>query len=470
MKKGPVEGKRGPRGLPCFLFSLLSGVLAASSLSSAPAERPNLILLLTDDQRWDTLGAYGNPIVQTPQLDRLAGDGVVFDRMFVTTSICAHSRASIFTGQYVRRHGINDFRTPLTEAQLAHSYLGVLKEGGYRMGFIGKWGVGEPPEGFFDYSTAFPGQGRYWVTVDGRERHLTSVMGDQALEFLEGSSLDTPFCLSISFKSPHVQDSYDLREDPFPFDPALKELYAGLEIPPPKTAESQYFDRLPVFLKNSENRMRWAVRFWGPARYQESVKGYYRLIGGVDVVVGRILDKLEEKGLAGRTAILFTSDNGFFLGEHGLAGKWLPHEASIRVPLIVHDPRLPADRRGTRRDEIALNVDLAPTLLGLAGLPVPEGMQGRSLVPLLRGDRPSDWRTEFFYEHLFQHPRIPPTEAVRTQRWKYIRYVDSNPLFEELYDLDRDPLEERNLASDADHHDLLEAMRERWRRWREEVR
>lgn len=435
----------------------------------AQPDRPNIIFLLTDDQRRDTLGCYGNSIVQTPNIDKLANQGIIFNNMFVTTSICAPSRASILTGQYVRRHRIWDFSASLTEQQLTQSYPGLLKKAGYRLGFIGKWGVGQPPKKLFDYNKSFAGQGTYEINVDGEPRHLTSVMGDQALEFLNGSSSDSPFCLSISFKAAHVRDSYDLNSDPFPFDPELRDLYRDVAMPLPKTADSRYYDRLPPFLKNSENRMRWAVRFWGPARYQDSVKGYYRLISGVDIVVGRILRKLKEKGFSQNTIIIFTSDNGFYLGEYGFAGKWLPHEVSIRVPLIIHDPRLPQSERDTHRNEMALSIDIAPTILEMVGVQIPKGIQGRSLAPILRGENVK-WRTEFFYEHLFSHPRIPPTEAVRTQRWKYIRYIDTDPLYEELYDLRNDPLEENNLVSGVEHHDVVEKMRQKWHQWRERAK
>jgi len=448
---------------------LASFLLNLTFAAHAKTSQPNIIFLLTDDQRWDTLGVYGNNFVQTPYLDGLAKAGVVFDNMFVTTSICAPSRASILTGQYVRRHGVLDFQTELTAEQLSQSYLGVLKNAGYKVAFIGKWGVGNPPEAFFDFDRSFPGQGQYKVIRDGEERHLTSVMGDQAIEFLETVNSDIPFCLSVSFKAPHVQDSYDLGEEPFPFDPHLNDLYAGINIPPPAAAECSLFQRLPLFLQNSENRMRWAVRFWGPDRFQESIKGYYRLISGVDIVVGRILDTLSRTQLAENTILVFTGDNGFFLGEYGLAGKWLPHEVSIRVPLVIFDPRLSPVSRNVHRSEMVLNIDLAPTILELANLSPPEVMQGRSLVPLLRGDSVA-WRKEFFYEHLFKHPRIPPTEAVRTEEWKYIRYLESDPLYEELYNLREDPEETRNLATFSDLQGQLIQMRRHWEMWCEQAK
>jgi arylsulfatase A-like enzyme len=451
--------------VPFILLGLLAGF---SPVSLAKPLQPNLVFLLTDDQRWDTLGSYGNHLIHTPNIDALAGDGVVFDNMFVTTSICAPSRASILTGQYVRRHGIWDFQTELTAAQLSKSYLGILKEAGYKIAFIGKWGVGKPPAAYFDFDRTFPGQGQYFVQVGGEKRHLTSVMGDQALEFLETTKSDIPFCLSVSFKAAHVQDSYDLGKEPFPFDPDLKHLYENVEIPLPATSRSQLFERLPLFLQNSENRMRWAVRFWGPRRYQDSVKGYYRLISGVDLVVGRILETLTDRSLLENTIIILTGDNGFFLGEFGLAGKWLPHEASIRVPLVIFDPRLPSAQRDQHRPELALNIDLAPTLLGLAGMTPPDEMQGRDLSPLLKGEQ-VPWRTEFFYEHHYKHRRIPPTEAVRTNHWKYIRYLETQPLYEELYDLRKDPSETNNLSTLSEYQPQLLEMRTKWTQLREQA-
>lgn len=450
--------------LPLILFGLLC---IMGGPISGQEQRPNLILLLTDDHRRDALGIY-NSIVETPHLDNLAHRGVLFDQAFVTTSICMTSRASILTGQYARRHKIWDFQTPLSTEQLSQTYPALLKSAGYRIGFIGKWGVGEPPVNFFDFDRSFAGQGRYLMERNGVKRHLTSIMGDDAIEFLEGASPDVPFCLSISFKAPHVQDSYNLKDDPFPSDPALDNLYEDRTIPPPVTSEGTYFERLPTFLQNSENRMRWAVRFWGPDRYQESIKGYYRLVSGVDRVVGRIVDFLEQHPeVRDNTVILFTSDNGFFLGEFQLAGKWLAHDPSIRVPLILFDPREP-ESSGTRRDELVLNIDVAPTLLHLAGIRIPEQMQGRSLIPLLRNEE-QEWRADFFYEHLFSHPRIPATEAVRTSEWKYIHYPDEPRSAEELYNLVDDAKEKNNLARVAGYARQLELFRARLASLRQNV-
>ncbi len=475
-----------PRPLILGLIVLSMALSVAAAGDRCPAaerDRPNVIFLLTDDQRWDTLGCMGNPIIRTPNVDRLAAAGVVFDNCFVTTSICMTNRACIFTGQYAARHGVWSFSTDFTPAQLAQTYPALLKKAGYYVGFIGKWGVGKPPQDLFDYNRGWPGQNRYLHVKDGKLRHLTSTMGDQAMEFLDSAPGDRPFCLSFSFKAPHVQDGDPKKvledprfkglyaEDPSQFfhDPKLAPLYRQVVIPSAPLSDPAVFDALPDFLKQSENRVRWRIRFATPEMYQNSVKAYYRLISGVDQVVGRIVEKLKEKGLDDDTIIIYSGDNGFYLGERGFAGKWFPHEVSIRVPLVVYDPRLPADRRGRRCDRMTLSIDLAPTMLAMAGVKIPERMQGQSLLPLIRGEDPP-WRTEFFYEHLFRHQRIPRNEAVRTERYKYIRFLDVDPPYEELYDLSADPSEAHNLAGRPKHAETLGRMRAKWAAWRQRAK
>ncbi len=441
---------------------MLMGLFGRTAAAAQPGP-PNIVFLLTDDQRWDTLRCMGNPIIQTPNIDRLAEQGVVFTNCFVTTSICMTNRACIFTGQYTARHGVWSFSTSFTPEQLRWTYPGRLKQAGYYLGFIGKWGVGKPPEDLFDYDQGWPGQNRYFHQQDGQTVHLTRIMSDQAMEFFDGLPEDRPFCLSISFKAPHCQDGHP---DQFLYDPELEPLYQDVTIPPAPLSEPEFFAALPEFMRQSENRVRWQIRFSTPEKYQEMVKGYYRLISGVDRVVGRVRKKLREKGLEGNTVIIFSGDNGFYLGERGFAGKWLAHEVSIRVPLVVFDPRLPAEKRGQRREEMALSIDLAPTILALADAPIPEQVQGESLLPLIQGHK-TPWRTEFFYEHLFKHARIPASEAVRDQRFKYIRYVESDPLYEELYDLKADPHEAHNLAPLPEYRAKLDQMRRRWQVWHE---
>jgi arylsulfatase A-like enzyme len=453
-----------------FLYNLGEGALIAilgGSLNhcSRKGKRPNFIFLLTDDQRWDTLGVMGNSIVKTPNMDQLARQGIMFSNAYVTTAICCTSRASIFLGQYARRHGINDFSTDFSPQQLELTYDMQLKKAGYQVGFIGKYGVGTNlPAERYDYWKGIGGQPIYeHLDENGQYKHLTQILGEQSIEFLNNCSPDKPFCLSVSFKAPHVQDN-DPRQ--FIYDPIYKDLYQNVTIPVPVTADDRYFyEKFPAFFTdNNEARRRWHIRFSTPQKYQESVKGYYRLITGVDKVIGDIRKELEKLGQDQHTIILLSGDNGFYLGEHGLAGKWYGHEESIRVPLIVYDPFLPEQSKGKIRSEKVLNIDIAPTILDLAGLPVAQSIQGTSLKPLLEG-KSVIWRNEFFYEHLFHraapNPVIPKSEGVVSERFKYLRYFEQDPVFEELYDLKNDPHEINNLVTDANYFDVLSQFRKK---------
>ena len=350
--------------------------------------RPNILFILTDDQRWNALGCMGNTNIVTPNLDRLARQGVLFQNHFVTTSICCVSRASIFSGQYERRHGIDSFPKPFTAAQWAQSYPALLKKAGYRTGFIGKFGVGHnnavaAMAGEFDFWRGLPEQaGRYFIEPNDPTRtHQTARMGSQALEFLGSNPTNQPFCLSISFTAPHARD-----KEPREFTPDLRDeaLYADLMLSTPPAAGEAYFARLPKSVQTSEARNRWHWRYDTPEKFQRNAKDYYRLITGIDRELGRMMAELETCGLASNTVVIFTSDNGEFLGERGLAGKWFMYEESIRTPLIICDPRSPARKRGRSETALTLNLDFAPTMLELAGVQPPAAMQGRSLIPLIK--------------------------------------------------------------------------------------
>ncbi len=417
-------------------------------------QRPNIIVFLTDDQHFKALGCMGNSIIRTPEMDRLANEGVLFENAFVTTPICCTSRASILTGTYGWSNGAHEFYADLSPDLLDISYPIALRRNGYRTAFVGKYGVGRNyPREEYDYWVDLPGH-HYFHEVDGRRRHMTSMMCDASIEFLQSCTSDRPFCLSLSTFAPHA---HDYAERPFPPDPAFDHLYEDVEIPKPQLADEQYYEALPPFLKDSEGRVRWENRFRTPERYQESMRDYYRLITGIDYALGRIRWTLRHQGLADNTVIIFLSDNGFFLGHRGLAGKWYAYEDSIRIPFIIYDPRLPEAQRGRRVDDMALNLDVAPTALELAGVEIPKEIQGKSLVPFMRGESP-DWREHWFFEHRFEHDRIPKSEGVRTTRWKYFRWLETEPELEELYDLDNDPLETNNLADDPDHADILAEM------------
>ena len=455
----------------------LSALAARSASAQQVRRRPNILFLLTDDHRFDALGCMGNRIIRTPNVDALARGGVIFRNAFVTTSICCTSRASIFTGQYARRHGVHGFNTPFTADQWAQTYPMLLRRTGYRTGFIGKFGVGDnakPPAGDFDYWRGFTGQGQYFPRGHQPPVHLTDLMTSQAKEFIGGGGAkdaaggERPFCLSISYKAPHAQD-VDPKQ--YLYGPRFAELYKDATIPKPATATQEAFDRQPEFIRNSEARVRWQKRFADDASFQEMVKSYYRLISGVDESVGEIVKALRDAGVADDTIVIFTGDNGYYLGEHGLADKWYPHEESIRVPLIVYDPRLPQGRRGAVVDDMALNIDLAPTMLAMAGVETPAAMQGRDLAPLVYGRRVHDWRDEFFYEHLFTHKAIPKSEGVRTKGWAYWRYLDVPEQDAEwLFDLGNDPGQNVNLVRSPQHQIVLEELRAKTARYRESLK
>jgi arylsulfatase A-like enzyme len=397
----------------------------------------------------------GNRAIRTVNIDRLADKGFLFTNAFCTTSICAISRASFFTGQFERRHGIRDFQRGLSTKQFAQTFPYLLHQAGYRTGFVGKWGVGgvDWPRAAYDYWAGYPGQGNYFEP--GNSEHLTRRLARQALEFLNGCTPEQPFCLQISFKAPHCQDGAARQ---FPPDPQHRQLYEGITIPVSPTADERHFQLLPDALRSSEARRRWNLRFATPEMFQDTVKDYYRLITGVDEVIGELRARLRERRLDDNTVILFTADNGFYLGEHGLAGKWFMHEESIRLPLILFDPRTPGAVRGRRIPQFVLNIDMAPTILDLAEVPIPPQIQGKSVLPLLGGDE-TPWRSDFFYEHRFVHKAIPQSEGVRTARWKYVRYYSQKPVYEELYDLEQDPFEEQNRAANPAYSAQLVQLR-----------
>jgi len=419
--------------------------------SDQESKKPNIILFQTDDQRWDALGCAGNPIIQTPNMDLLASKGLRFALAFATSPICAASRASIFTGLYERTHGYTFTKPPLDRSLTDISYPLLLRQAGYRTGFIGKFGV-KVEKGVTDEMFDWMKWGSlpYYKENVEKGRHLTEIHGDYAVEFLRGCKPDQPFCLSLSFWAPHADDG---NPQQYFWPAACDNLYKSIPLPVPETANPAFFEALPEFLKKSMNRIRWHWRFDNPVKYQEMVKGYYRMISGVDMVIGKIMEELTRLDMARNTIIFLTSDNGYFLGERGFAGKWLMHDPSIRVPLVVYDPRRAKEKFRPVRREMVLNVDVAPTILDLAGLDIPKIMQGRSFMPLMR-DEKIDWRTKVFCEHLWDHPEIPQSECIRTDRWKYIRYPQHLD-FEELYDLEEDQIEKNNLADDQRYRTVL---------------
>lgn len=421
--------------------------------------KPNILFFLVDDQRDDTLGCAGHPIIKTPVIDRLTTTGVRFRNAFVTSPICPASRASIFTGLTERTHGYTFGTPPVLEHYAQTSYPLLLKQAGYRTGFFGKYGVAMQvsPERMFD---AFAEQDRpYWR----KGRHIDEINVERAIEFLHGCSAEQTFCLSVSFSSVHAEDGNKTpgQDGHFPVIPAVRDMYRHVEIPLPRLHDPTIFENLPEFLRKSMNRQRYFWSWDTPEKYQQNMQAYFAMISGVDVMIGRVLDKLRAHGLADNTVIIYASDNGNYMGERGLAGKWSHFEQSLRIPLIIHDPRLPATKRGRVLDSMALNLDIPATMLDYAGVKIPTRYQGRSLLPLVRNGKADSWRTDFFCEHLMHHVDIPKWEGVRGQRYVYARYFEQTPPFEFLYDLQTDPDQLTNLVANPASHGLLVQMRQR---------
>ncbi len=422
------------------------------------AQRPNIIFLLTDDHRADALGVAGNPFIQTPHLDRMAQEGIRFSNAYVTTSICSVSRASILSGQYMSRHRIEDFSSNFSGEAMSQTYPLLLKAAGYKIGFIGKYGVGNnPPADQFDYwACNREGQPPYeYIRKDGSKVHHTDSLANGVDQFLQKFGSQSPFCLSVSFKAPHELDG---SPPTYPVQERYQSLYQNITIPRPETADPAYWNAFPDFFRTDQNigRERWKPLFSTPELHQKTVKDYYRLISGVDEVVGKLRKQLESLGVADNTVIIFMGDNGFALGEHGLEGKWFGFEESIRVPLLIYDPRK-GSKRGITEQRIALNIDIAPTILNVAGLKVPDQMQGTNLL----AKKPLN-RKEFFYEHTFLgSPRLPKIEGVVRKDIKYMKFIEHD--YEQLYLLKEDPLEKENQAHNTQYAKKLKVLRERYK-------
>ncbi len=444
---------------------------ATKKQAAAPdksSNRPNILLLYADDQRNHTLGCAGHPIVKTPNIDRLAREGVRFENAFVSTSTGWVGRSSLFTGCYERKHLYRVAPGPLDPELCESSYFAVLKKAGYRTGHLGKEHVtisGESAAAMWDVREKIGRRPYFKKQPDGSERHETQILGDWGIEFLKEQPENQPFCLQVSFNATHAEDG-DKRPGigHFPWPKVTDGMYEDREMPPPPLNDPAIYESQPDFLKASINRERYFWRWDTPEKYQTNMRAYFRMLSGIDHVVGRLVDQLEEQGLADNTVIIYTADNGYYLGDRGFAGKWTHYDQSLRVPLVVYDPRLPKAKQGRVLPEMALNSDIASTLIELAGLPTPEVHTGRSLAPLLRGDEVSDWRKDFLCEFLAVAKTIPRWEGVRGNRMTYARYFvngPEKPPYEFLFDIMKDPDQLTNLAQSEEPHPLLKKMRHR---------
>jgi N-acetylglucosamine-6-sulfatase len=432
--------------------------------------RPNIIFILVDDLRWDELSIAGHPFLKTPRIDRIAKEGALFRNAFMTTPLCSPSRASFLTGKYAHNHGITDNVDRSVASHQLITFPLVLQQAGYATAFIGKWHMGndDSPRPGFDRWVSFKGQGSYLKTginEDGRDvnprGYITDILNEYAVEFIKRRH-DKPFLVYLAHKAIHPEvmqhgdGSINMADaERFISAERHRNLFVGKKIPRRPSAMQSPTGK-PALERTIDNLPPLGAK---TATADRAVLGRLRSLMAVEEGVGKILKALEETNQLNNTVIVFTSDNGYFYGEHGLSvERRLAYEESIRMPLLVRYP--PVIKAGTVRDEFALNIDLAPTLLELAGVSAPMA-DGRSLVPLMKGPG-SDWRRSFLIEYYSDKviPRVRQMgyKAVRTERWKYIHYHELDGM-DELYDLTADPYEMKNIINQPGAGSTLEAMK-----------
>lgn len=446
---------------------LLAVILSACGRAHAGTDRPpNIVFLMADDHRASSMGCVGDRQIRTPNMDKLADRGVLFTRCYATSPLCMASRASVFTGMYEYKTGCN-FQTGKLPAEDWNnlSYAVLLRQAGYRTAFAGKWGF---PLEVKDYPSHFDkwggfegaGQGHYQtdrnpslVPYAAKYPHVTRALGAFGRDFIrESVEAGAPFCLSLSFKAPHKPHNV--------IDPEDRTRYGGVTFPTPPGFGEEGLKRLPIQPKLG--RQYYQRTEWDKDHFQDHLRVYYQLISGVDTAVGMVLDELQRQGVADNTVVFYTSDNGYFCGAHGLQGKVLPYDDAALIPLIIVDPRGPAARRKQRCKAVAGNIDFAPTILELAGLPIPKKMDGHSLVPLVR-DPTQRVRESLLLIQNWGWANNDHNKglAVVTEDYKYIHwcYADANvPPAEELFDLRNDPCELTNLAGRPEARAALSTM------------
>ncbi|MCM3340391.1 sulfatase [Paenibacillus sp. MER TA 81-3] len=460
----------------------------------AELRRPNILFVMSDDHASHAMSCYGSRINNTPNIDRIANEGIRFDHCFCTNSICSPSRASILTGQYNHLNGVKSIDDHFDGRK--QTFPKLLQADGYQTAIIGKWHLGHggfaDPTGF-DYWSVLDGQGDYFnsefIEEGGRQRiagYVTDVIADKSLEWLRKRDKDRPFMLMCHHKAPHR---------PWQPDERHSRMYEDVEIPYPETFDDDYANRAQAAVQakmrigrdmvvtdtkgsppeglSDEQAKRW--------KYQRYIKDYLRCVASIDDNVGRLLDYLEAEGIAEDTIVIYTSDQGFFLGDHGWFDKRFMYEESLRMPFVVRYPREIAP--GSVTESIALNVDFAQTFLDYAHIEAPADMQGRSLRPLLQGTTPDDWRTAMYYRywmHLDEHHHVYSHYGIRTDRYKLIYYyaqalgtpgsLDENrPPEWELFDLNKDPYELKNVYGLPEYEAVTSELKEELHRLQAEV-
>ncbi len=510
-----------PMNLRLPITTLLMFLIAcepANQQEQLPTQQPNIIYIMADDHAFQAISAYGFDLIETPHIDRLAKEGMLFTQSFVTNSICGPSRATLLTGKFSHENGFYGNGDRFNPDQ--PTFPGMLQQAGYQTAMIGKWHLYTEPRGF-DYWRILPGQGHYYnpdfIHMEGdtirHQGYVTKLITDFALDFLENRDTDKPFCMLYHHKAPHRRW--------FP-DSSQFDLFDDKTFDIPETFFDEYADRqaakeqemtvathmdlsgdlklAPEFaegrptnypsgargLKNELGRMNEAQRAAWEEEYQpygEEFKSqfdpaeevskelaewklqrylmdYLRCVASVDEQVGRVLDYLDEQGLAENTIVVYTSDQGFYLGEHGWFDKRFMYEESFRMPLIARYPGvIPA---GSTNDQLVQNLDFAPTFLDLAGMDVPSDMQGRSLLPILRGNEQAEWRDALYY-HYYGYPDVHMVKrhyGIRTNQHKLIHFYHDIDQWE-LFDLDKDPLEVHNMIDDPGYTEIKKQLMEK---------
>jgi len=459
--------------------------------------RPNIVFIMSDDHASHAMSCYGSRINQTPNLDRIANGGMRFDNCFCTNAICTPSRAAILTGTYNHVNEVTTLATPMDNR--LQTFPKLLQDNGYQTGIFGKWHLGTGPDhcptGFDDWAV-LPGQGRYHNpefifkgpnggtkrTVPG---YVTDLITDMSLDFLKDRDRDRPFCLLYHHKAPHR---------PWYPDEKHADMYLNEDVPEPETLHDQYENRssaaaaaemrvgvhmTPTDLKCEipKEMPEKELREWA---YQRYIKDYLRVVASIDDNVGRVLDFLDEEGLTENTLIIYTSDQGFFLGDHGWYDKRFMYEESLRMPFILRYPK--EVQPGSVNDDTLLNVDFASLFLDLAGVQIPSDFQGRSFREILKGDTPPDWRKAMYYRYWMHksHHNVYAHYGIRTETHKLIYYYSDalgqagtiDETYEpewELFDLRKDPHELNNVYSDPAYAATVETLKDEMHRLQEEV-
>ncbi len=441
-------------------FSAFAAAFAAVESKSAQ-NRPNLLVMLSDDQRPDTLGCYSpDRPLPTPNIDKLAADGIRFTNGFVTTPICAASRASILTGRYSCNTSMTKFQSVMSDQVFDNSYNMLLQLAGYYTGQLGKYGVRSTKEQIarFDFFDAYQDQGPAFKIYKGKEMHDSAWITQRTSDFLDSVPEGKPFCLQLNYKAPHAsavpapEDDHRLDDYAFERHPLDNDEAARLV---PDLVRGSFLDEC------------YREAFNTKGDHNPFCRQYYEKVASMEHSVGEVRGMLKERGLADNTVIIFLSDHGAHWGDKHLYGKWSPYEPSLEIPFILYDPR-PNAPKGVVRDEMVLNIDVAPTLLDLAGVRVPKVMDGKSLTPIIEGKTPQ-WRDHFFFEHYHSMNNgryIARNEGIRTRDAKYLRWVDPPEPIEEVYDLKQDPDELNNLVDDPLHAKEVRQLRNRFAAWR----